>query len=492
MVHCDGVLPIRKIDSATVALSSYYGKVFVMRNEKKVNDFTEWLARQLFVLGFSETPTNITGLNPADVFDNLFKAPKIYTALSKNFNSFKVGEYTLMFNNRSRYTLLGYGTKDSVSDKAVADIEGTTYRLVGTDAKGLPILVDYKDNFFRYVAGTPQPLGSFFDISLIDLTSAPVDFATLKVFSKSISVGVALGYLIGLDNLLTLLKVTPRIYEAGKRVALSVDEYVLAFKDKKYVFSRRDTLASLVLAGFNEYHKEIKQYDTSAFNNKDVYLNLLDSIGIGARYLKEIDLLDDMFVDTITKGLLVDMHEPTTFRGLLVRGSELLVNDYHPDTQDLSYQRFKGYERISGAIYRELVISTRNFRARNIRGKSAIELNPYAVWKTITGDSANMLVADINPIENLKQAEAVTYTGEGGRNKDAITKSSRIYHKNDMGTISEATVDSSDVAVNTFLSANPLLNSVRGTVDKFDMSVDGASSLLSTSALVSIGAQHDD
>jgi hypothetical protein len=92
----------------------------------------------------------------------------------------------------------------------------------------------------------------------------------------------------------------------------------------------------------------------------------------------------------------------------------------------------------------------------------------------------------------LKENEAVTYSGTGGRGSRSMVKSTRIYHKNDMGVISESTVDSSDVAINVFTSANPVFNSLRGTADTFEMEKHGPASLLSTSALVSPGSTKDD
>ena len=61
-----------------------------------------------------------------------------------------------------------------------------------------------------------------------------------------------------------------------------------------------------------------------------------------------------------------------------------------------------------------------------------------------------------------------------------------------MGVISESTVDSSDVAINVFTSANPQFNSLRGTSKDYSFEKDGAAALLSTTALVSPGSTKDD
>jgi hypothetical protein len=54
------------------------------------------------------------------------------------------------------------------------------------------------------------------------------------------------------------------------------------------------------------------------------------------------------------------MKEPVTFQGLLYRAAELLLVDYHPDLQDMSLKkRIRSYERVAGAIYKELAMSVR-------------------------------------------------------------------------------------------------------------------------------------
>jgi len=365
--------------------------------------------------------------------------------------------------------------------------------VVGKSKKNEPLLMDYRnDDLYVYVDKQYKPVGTVYSLAGVSQTLSPVEFSAVKVFGKHIPICTVLGYYMGMDSLLTLLDVKYTVTDAGKRIELQADEYTLTFMDKKLIFSRHHRLAAMVLGGFKEYEKELRKYPYSEFNVKDVYFNLLASSKLSARYVDELTLLDQLFVDPITRDILQSMPEPDTLKGLLLRASELLLTEQAPNVQDIQQQRIKGYERVAGAIYKELVQSTRVFNNRNIRGKSAIELNPYAVWAGVVHDNANKIVADINPIEDLKQQEAVTFVGNGGRDKLAMTKSSRVYHKNDIGTISEATVDSSDVGVNTFTTANPLFKNVRGLVHQYDDTIHGPTSVLSTSALLSVGAENDD
>jgi hypothetical protein len=227
-------------------------------------------------------------------------------------------------------------------------------------------------------------------------------------------------------------------------------------------------------------------------DNPNVYLNILDFVGLSARHLKEISLFTSLFVDPITRELLVEMKEPTTVQGLLVRSSELLLVDTHPDLLDMKYMRIKGYERLAGAVYAELVQSVRAHRSRADKSSKPLELHPYAVWTRVVQDPSMALVSDQNPIENLKQKEAVTYAGIGGRGSRTMTKVTRQYHESDIGVISESTLDSANVGVNVFTSADPQFKSLRGTTRPLDYSSVSPTSLLSTSALLAPGSDHDD
>lgn len=454
-----------------------------------------WLSRQIISIGMSGQSEIITSVSPANVYDNKFKAPHLYSALSEYIKGFTANGYRFVFDHRERHLLFPEGQKlqDKQSIKSFLESkEKNDMVAVGVTSAKEPLFMG-KDNLLYLLSGADlKPLGSLHKLLGFNEVDSPVGFAEVKVFRKTIPVGIVLAYLIGFDNLLKFLRVEYRTVEPRKAKNLQDHEWVLQFKDIQYIFSRRDEKASLILGGFLQFEKSVKNYFHDAFNQRNVYLNILDSKSISVVYLRELELVDQLFVDPISAEILQQMGEPQTYRGLLVRSVEMLLDHVHKDQVDLSEMRIRGYERFAGAIYKEMVVSLRTYRARNIRGKSQVDMNPYAVWRTIMDDQAMKLVEDINPIQNVKEKEAVTFAGEGGRSKDSMNKGSRQYHETDMGTVSEATVDSSDVGINTYLSANPNLTSLRGTTDRFKPEDKNFSSLVSTSALLAPGAMNDD
>ena len=475
-------LPIRKINPTRVALSSYYGKTFVLRSEKKSNNYALWLHNQISLKSFEEG-SDVSNLHPSNVFDSEFVAPIAYTSIAQYLRSFKYKNFDLLFDHSERETVF------SKEDMARYETNGSVLFGMSTDDKLL--VLDRNSVVYEITDGQMQPKGSIEELLGINTLNSPIEYAEARIFSKNIPIGVVLGYKLGLSNLIEMLNPEMRRVPVGQRINLQAHEYPIIFSDETLIFSKDDKVATMILAGFQAYEKTTKKYSVYTFDKTGVYLKLLEQVNLSARYLKEIDLLDEMFVDPITEGILKEMGEPITYRGLLVRSCEMLMTDYHRNPLDMQEMRIKGYERMAGAVYTEIVVALREHRAKPNRKLASIDLNPYAVWKRIMQDPSVLQVNDLNPLQNLKEIEAVTYGGTGGRSSRAMVKNTRAYHVNDVGIISEATRDSSDVAISTSLVADPKFTSLRGFTKRTKLQDVKPASLVSTTALLSMAGDQD-
>lgn len=478
-----GDLPIRKTDPNVVALTSYYGKCFITRGRRNSDNYGYWLCNQVMAKSLDKNDHFLDHPITDNVFDKTLLAPRSYTALSTTFSALIVqGRYRVRFDH----------AKAVVEDQVESAYAGNLY--LGKDTQSEDTLwLEHTGQVKLLQNGELMDLGSLEDFLGINIASAPVEYTTARVFGKDIPVGVILGLEMGMQALLGALRVQPRVIPAGTRGApVGVHEWALRFSDETWVFDRKDKLAALILGGFLEYEKSLKLFSVHSFDKRGVYINLLETNGVGVRFVRELDLMNQMFVDSITRDLLIEMGEPTTLRGLLFRANQMLLTDEHPDELDPAFMRIKGYERISGAIYAELVHSLRQHNSALGKASIGVQMNPYAVWKRVSEDPAKLQVSEINPISTLKDAEAVTYLGEGGRGRLSMTKNTRGYHPNDMGTISEATVDNSDVSINIHTSADPQFTSLRGMSKRFDLENPNPTALLSTSALLSPASDRDD
>lgn len=471
------MLPIRKIAPSIVSLSTYYGKTFVQTSPKVVNNSLAWIIRQINLALINEGYIN--GVSLGNVYLNEVKAPYIYAALASEFEKFYVGEDFLSFNYLERKMITEGLDKYEKQGRVVC----------GKTKKGEVIVVDEDDHFYA-IGQSERKIGDIFQLLQLSPEKCPFDFSEVRVFSKYVPLAVVLGYYVGFKSLLVLTKAKYRVVPARKNKDLQSGEFAIQFKDMAYVIDGKDKKTALILAGFLDFEKITRLYESRLFDHKDVYLNLLMAKKMGSVYVRELDMLDAAFIDPISKEILESMREPTTFRGLLIRASEMLLNYQYPVSQDRAVMRDRGYERFAGAVYREMTHAIRQFKNKNLAGRSKIDISPYQVWNSIMKEDSPKIVEDINPIQNLKESEVITFSGQGGRSKETMTKPSRAFHINDVGVLSESTVDNAGVGTVAYLSADPQISDLRGMMSKDK--VLSPTSMLSTAALVSPVSSTDN
>lgn len=510
-------LPIVKVSPIKVALTSYYSKLFVEKSERAVFNYDRWIVNALIAAALDSQNQNIDSIRISKASDNTVKTPRIYSALSERCAGFtihrdnwkkdlpKTAQWQALLNDEET-------TKISIminvdirhrfdsglfDEELVSKIEEAGQFVVAGRCGKAYVVVDYNDIFYIYLNGAVQVLGRIEDMTGLPLEKAPTPIAELKIFSKSVPVGVVLAYLLGFENLLRLMKVSPRRVSNGQRLQLGSDEFAVRFLDESLIFQKDDMRSSLIFAGFNLYHATIRNYSVYAFDKKDVYYNVLSNYGIGLSVLRELDAMDAMWVDPITESLLVQMKEPIQYTSLLLRAVEMLLTRHVPSRVegDVGFdglERLRGYERFAGVVYSSLSKAIRQYNNRNAISTAKVSMNPHDVWVQITQDPACEMVNDINPIHNIKEKEVITFGGRGGRSDRSMVANDRLFKETDLGFISEATVDSSQVAIITYVSPNANLTSVRGTVRSFDKERDGTSSIFSTAALLAPAADRDD
>lgn len=446
-------LPIRKINDSTVALTSYFGKTFAKRDTTRQFNYEKWLIGQIRAIAFNPELDSVKETRSGNVFDNNVKAPDIYSLLSMHFRAVTTKDAFIYFDYHKANERFGNDLVRSVESKGL---------FFAGSYKGKFGLGVNKDGIFYSVIGNEvTELGDIESMCGIDSSKAPVESVTIDIMGKPLPIGLVLGYKLGLTKLIAALK--PKYYKTvktGTRVKLESHEFMIKFSDFSLVLSRKDRMASLILSGLSKC--DTSDTAITLLDRKEIYFNLLESIKIPGRYVKEIDLYNNMFVDPITERILIEMNEPTDFTGLLIRSVELLLTRYHADEVDMTGQRIAGYERMAGEVYKAIVNSLREHNRHGIKANYPIELNPEAVWMSILKDTSKQTVENLNPIQDLKQQEVTTFSGNGGRGKKSMVKRTRIHHKTSIGVISEATVDSSDAGVTTYMSANPKFKSLYG------------------------------
>lgn len=475
-----GDLPIRKTGPDKVVLTSYYSKMFVKRSERKVFNYASWITGKLIAIGWAEDNADITNLSLANVTNMDFNGSRVYSAVATRISGFVSKGYTFNFDAKKIVSLFGDTIAANKTPVALNVSTGEWLQLTDDNQ-----LVWHKGN-------DTKPLGSFENWFGLDTREAPLDTAEIKLFGKSIPLGVLLAQHTGLGSLLKTLGATYRTVPKGTQANMQQYEYSIRFEDESLILDRRDQLTTLLMSGFNRYHQHIKQYSRYAFDKRDIYGVLFENAGVGGRKTKDIDYMFKMWVDHITRGLLEEMAMPVDLFNLFIEAAKLLMTDQYQDETDITYMRDKGYERIAGAIYSELANTIKAFNARPNALNSSVNIKPMEIWSQLQNDQSTTAVDESNPIQALKDLEVVVFRGVGGRNSVSMTAPTRTFHSSGIGVTSEATVDNGDVGTISFTSADPNYTSVRGKTRRINSLENNAAKIVSTSMLLAPGADMDD
>ena len=484
-------VPIVKSKPNTVALSSYYGKIFVTRTETAINNYAKWIFKQISKIADDKDDNRITNLIYGINSINVKNIPRDYTAVSESIDSFIINSKLDEKNTIQYQMYFGYNkipnlfTKEEIK-KAIDNEVILCGRHIDTS---LPLAMDTDGKIYAFIKDNKiELLGSLPYIIDPDLGEGPIEYTEFSLLNDRCPAIMALCYIYGLDKTLNDLNIKFRLEATNVRLPYNPNEYKLKFKDIVYVIDISNKYRKLLVGGFNVLKNTSNKYKGSDFNNQAVYGSIFHSFGLAVYQLRELKLLWDMFIEPITKGLLEEMGQPTTFRELLLHASDLLVDDFIPDTNNT---RYKGYERLCGIMYRELVNAVRTHRSQGVMTNVGVTMNPRAVQLSILRDQTIGLVEESNPIQNIKEKESFTHSGSGGRNTQTMVKNTRGFTEKDLGVISEATPDSGKVGVRAYLTPNANITSIRGTTREFDPSKDGPASAISSTSLLSPACTHD-
>lgn len=484
-----GDLPIRKISNIEVSLQSFYGKIFVNKATLTKYNVGYWFKKKLTAKYIEETRSGKSELSGVILFeiDNAgYKIPRDYGTVSRYVKSFTVNNITFYFDFEDRLKFLN-APEDIVNIEKENDLV-----LVGVNHTNSRFMfMDFQDRIFEYDGDKFVETKDIYNYVGLDRDDAPLEFTSLNLYNQRVPVVLLLCYYIGLSELLKLLKVQYKISDK-KMVRVENGYYKLSFSDLTLIIKKDYGPNDLLLFGLKSMEKILSNLEHSILNSRSSFPIIFNKLELPISYVNEIRLLEDLFVDPITATVLKKMKEPQTFKGLLIRANEILVDDNYRNKNDIIEMYIKGYDRVAGMMYKEMVKAIKEHENRQFFGKSKVIIDPYSVLRKMNEDSTTVLIDDLNPIAQIKQTEDVSYTGEGGRSALGITKDNRKFHESEIGIISESTKDNSNVGVTAYMTAIPKIDNVRGMVGEIDIENDSWGNILSTPAMLMPFSTFDD
>lgn len=476
--------PLRKVSAFRCAITSYAGKLFIQRSQLAKYDSSAWIVKKISgsALDASDRRVSNAARGSAPIPKNVH-LPRAYTALMGDFTSFDSGKNKFFLDYAHREEKFGI--------KEVKAVEKKGHIVCGKGEKGL-LTMDMDGNVHTHEGKASKNLGEFMDVLGGNWGRRPVDYVELmNLRGARIPIILALAYQFGLTKALRMIKAKYRTEPSNVRATTRPNEFAVNFKDERLIVDLRDPIVNILIPGFAVIDKISKDFRYADMNRKDVYSPLLGAIGIEKFQINELDIIYDMFIDPITKEVLEEMNEPTDIDLLFVRCAELVITDEHPDETDPEFMRERRMERISGFLYKHMLTAIKEQRNKPNPSIHPVYIGPRDLWRSLGDDQTSQLVKELNPIHTLKEEEAVSLSGEGGRSAVSLVKSSRVFNPKDVGRYSEATPDSGKVGIRTFAPPNAKIKSVRGMHGDFDFKRDGATSVISTTALV-LPAMHND
>jgi hypothetical protein len=503
-------LPICKIDAYRVSLASNYNKTLVERIATKAHNYGSYITKYIAAVYKAKVglELNYGNLNTDK------RLPYDYTSIGARYTRLRFGSFNFTFDYDSRFDQVAAGneehrfiTEGEVRAKGLEHHEKTYGIYCGTSTVRSPngplrLFFGY-DNYVRAVwtkdsmEGRVEWKSTFADL-LFNIFSEEVtppkqlsEWTELKILDKNFPVVFILGYEFGLKKTLDHIKLDYTFYPSGQRIPRKASTIVVPFADGNLAFDRYPLEKSFVAAGLLKFNT--KPYEFSKFDTPDGYYTLLEDSGFSMNYLKGISAFFKLFVDPITRDVLMKMHEPTDVAGLLLRATQMLTTDDAIPSASMKNHRLRGYERFPSILYKEMARAYASYDSQ--RGnKKVYSINPEAVFMHIVQDQTLHGVDEINPMENIKDKHSVTYAGSGGRTAQSFVVDDRRYPEDGVGILSECTPDSGKVAINAYISANPVIANARGMfdTDNIDQSKLEPSQILSATSLLMPCSTNDD
>jgi hypothetical protein len=482
-------MPVVKTKPNIVALSSYYGKLFIIRTDSSALNFSKWFVKVVTKEDKNTNPDGSLSEVRNGINTTKEKVPRVYSAIAENYKSFIISnQYSFFF----AYSHLSH----FFSDNEIKNMQENKLTPCGRDLKSKePLGMDEIGKVYLVVNSVKADDDKFIYLGTIpnmiseDLGNGPIEYTEIEMFNKRIPVILSLMYIYGLEKTLSLLHVEYRLEPTNVRIPYSENEYIFKCKNTVYVIDITNPYRRLLIGGLRSIRDIAIRYKSTDFSSQQVYASIFTSLGLSVHHLRELRLIWDMFIDPITEGLLKATNQPTTFKELLLHASDMLIDDHMPNVNSV---RYKGYERIAGMLYKELITAMRTHRTKGTSVGTTFSINPKSVLLSIQQDQTQTLIEESNPIHNLKEKESITHVGSGGRSGETMMIRDRVFSPHDYGVLSESSPDSGKIGIRAYLSADPKINSLRGTIDTTTPETANVSNVFSTSALLSPGVTHDD
>lgn len=481
--------PICKVSPVRVTLNSNYNKALVVKNESVAHSFLPYMEK---LIGKVEDPNLKVELG-AISYPLSPPLASDYTVLGSRYRTIQLNkDESFFFDYTTRYDAIPelFRNKLPEMEKEHGTIYGynaatNTGHFIAVDGTVTSVKLDTDEQIFF-----GDTINKFVEITGVE-TGPLTEWVELRLLKKSVPMIFALAYRYGLTAMLKYCNVNYRLEDAGTRTDVEPSDIVIRFKNKRLIFGRTPQINALLFGGLAHY--DLSQVLYEDMDEKDVYYDLIASKGLSMNNLKGIDDFFELFLnDPMTRDVLREMRMPTNVRDLLLKATAMLTTREHRKASSRVNFRYRGVEQVVGIVYNEMARAFATYKNKAIGSRSTWSMSDYQIKQRILTEQLMTNVDVLNPIHDIKQYSKFSYSGSGGRSNETFKIADRNFTDDQLGVVSEATVDNAKVGLNGLAPMDPIITNIRGMSADIDPHQLKPSNMLSITSLLMPCVTNDD
>lgn len=465
-------IPIIKIEPTVVQICTNYNKVFMYRYgdilSPKVTVFKKIILNnpKLFTVKRGNGMALSDGAKTSIEYDSLAKdfvdihlnGTGIHLKFDQKFFKKLAADGQINpLDENGDFIYFYYDSKSN--NKATRAVATNTNSAAGEEHDEVPGIINlftikYKEatgNDFWDLAGDKDKPGKRFM------------YTRCKIMEKFIPTGILLSYWEGISTMMR--KAHIKFEFTDKRTQIGYDKGRIEFADGFLVFEREPAEHSLLMNGFAMV--DTKNYNFADFDQKDVYLNIFDSLYNSRILGVSLDSYYDSLIDPKTYMYLKTHNYPTDIVSLMIFANALLADNNFVSELDMSNYRLRNLEIIYAYMYK--IIS----RAYGDYKRTAMNPNPIKMSvpkneliKTILTSNIVEDYSIINPITEKEKLHSATHKGPSGMNLErSYTEEKRCVDPSMTGLIGISTSPDANCGVQRELTIEPKILDTYGTID---------------------------
>ena len=463
----DFPIPILKLNSKTVMLTSNYNKITCTRYDTKSLVDIGMMMKAIDISFEKNGSNKYIKVGNSTVTNSRFVSTIEYDEYAKKWLTFTNKEANLEINfNRVTCEKL-YGFVNVNQNEFCCGMLNKVPIIVNTETGMTRSNESLTDIMYKTL---PENIQQEYRKVKPGKTSM---YAEIKM-GATIPLGVAITAWEGLSSLLKKSKTDYKIFTGRSD---DPHYFIIPFKDKNLGI-KFSTVNQLLYNGF--YRINTKAYNISDFevpimNSNSVFVDIFNQLFF--RQYSQLSIFTTnyyFFVDAITANVCDHYHIPNDIAGMLIYAANLLADNNCKSEHNAALYRIRSSEIIPAILHYRLALAISKYN-NNVGSKSrdnAFVFNPNEVMIELLATQNVNPTSALSPMIELHGQEVVTKTGFKGVNSTrAYTQAKRSFEDSMVGKLAISSPNSANVGISRQLTADPKIESCRGYTS--DVGIEG-------------------